>query len=86
MVTATDSPDPGLEGELTPGKQDPSKSFDRCFTIKQAARILGTSSETVRRLIKDDRIAHQRVSARRIVIRESALHAYLAAVTRGARP
>jgi hypothetical protein len=26
------------------------------------------------------------VSARRIVIRESALHAYLAAVTRGARP
>jgi excisionase family DNA binding protein len=65
------------------GEDSPKTAFDRTYTLDQAARILGTSSATVRRLIKDDRIAHQRVSARRVVIRESALHAYLERVTKG---
>lgn len=60
-------------------------AFDRCFTIDQAASVLGTSSMTVRRLVQRGRIVSQRVSARRIVIRESALRAYLDSVTEGGR-
>jgi excisionase family DNA binding protein len=60
--------------------------FDRCFSVEQAARILGTSPATVRRLLQKDLIAHQKVSAKRTVIRESALRAYLESVTRGPCP
>lgn len=86
-MSAQQSHEEGRE-ETSSGKGvDPLKTtFDRTFTLDQAARILGTSAATVRRLIKDDRIAHQRVSARRIVIRESALHAYLDGVTKGPCP
>ena len=58
-----------------------SRSFDRCFTLDQAAAVLGTSRETVRRLVRAHLIAHQNVSPRRTVIRESALRDYLEAVT-----
>jgi excisionase family DNA binding protein len=69
------------------GGADPlTAAFDRSYTVDQAARILGTSSTTVRRLMTDDLIAHQRVSPRRIVIRESAIRAYLDAVTQGPCP
>jgi excisionase family DNA binding protein len=61
-------------------------AFDRCFSVDQTALILGTSSATVRRLVATGRLAHQRVSARRIVIRESALRTYLDAVSNGPRP
>ena len=62
-----------------------SPSFERPFTIAQAARILGTSPETVRRLLREGRIAHERISARRTVIRETALRAYIDSVTVEAR-
>lgn len=58
--------------------------FDRCFSVNQAAEVLGTSSATVRRLLHANLIAYQKVSARRTVIRESALRAYMESVTRGA--
>lgn len=60
--------------------------FDRCFTVDQAAQVLGTSPATFRRLLHNGQIAYQRVSARRTVIRESALRAYLDSVTVGANP
>jgi excisionase family DNA binding protein len=55
--------------------------FDPSFSVDQAAEILGTSPTTVRRLLLSQKIAHQRVSERRTVIRQSALKAYLEAVT-----
>jgi excisionase family DNA binding protein len=63
-----------------------SGPFDRCFTVAQAAQVLGTSPETVRRLLHSGQIAYQQVSARRTVIRESALRAYLDAVSFGPQP
>ena len=51
--------------------------FDRCFSIPEAAEILGTSQSTVRRLLRGGRLTYERVSPRRTVIRESALRAYL---------
>ncbi len=60
--------------------------FDRWFTVDEAALVLGTSPATVRRLMREKLIAHQRVSARRTVIRESALRAYLESVTFGPKP
>lgn len=55
--------------------------FDRSFSIAQAAEVLGTSASTVRRLVRSGTLPYQQVSPRRIVIRESALHAYLELVT-----
>jgi excisionase family DNA binding protein len=55
--------------------------IDRAFAINDAAEILGVSYATVRRLLLEGRIAHQRVSPRRTVIRESALRRYLEEVT-----
>lgn len=60
--------------------------FERPFTIAQVARVLGTSPQTVRRLLREGRIAHERISARRTVIRESALQAYIDSVTVETRP
>jgi excisionase family DNA binding protein len=59
----------------------PRKPFDRCYTVSEVASILGTGTTTVRRLLAQQAIAHQRVSARRTVVRESALRAYLDTVT-----
>lgn len=55
--------------------------FDRSFSIAQAAEVLGTSTSTVRRLVRSGVLPHQQVSPRRIVIRESALRSYLELVT-----
>jgi excisionase family DNA binding protein len=60
--------------------------FERPFTIVQAARILGTSPDTVRRLLREGQIEHERISPRRTVIRESAIRAYIDSVTVEARP
>jgi excisionase family DNA binding protein len=62
------------------------RSFERPFTVGQAARILGTSPDTVRRLLREGRIAYERVSERTTVIRESALRAYIDSVKVEARP
>ena len=58
--------------------------FDRALTIDEAADILGVSYATARRLLLEGMIPHQRVSPRRIVVRESALMAYLVVITRNA--
>jgi excisionase family DNA binding protein len=63
-----------------------SASFERPFTVAEAARVLGTSQEGVRRLLREGRIEHERISPRRTVIRESALRAYLESVRVGRRP
>jgi excisionase family DNA binding protein len=55
--------------------------FDRSFSIAQAAEVLGTSSSTVRRLVRSGLLPYQQVSPRRIVVRESALREYLELVT-----
>jgi excisionase family DNA binding protein len=60
-------------------------SFDPPITVAQAARILGASPSTIRRLMREGRIAHERISPRRTVIRESALRAYIDSVTVEAR-
>ena|SRR5271154_7262094 len=62
------------------------RSFERPFTVAQAARILGTSPDTVRRLLREGRIAYERISERSTVIRESALRAYIDSVKVEARP
>jgi predicted DNA-binding transcriptional regulator AlpA len=62
-------------------RQIAERPFDRCYSLKQTAEILGVSTPTAWRLIKAKRIAHQYVSARRIVIRESAIRDYLNGVT-----
>jgi excisionase family DNA binding protein len=69
-------------GGIGPG----SRRIDRLLTVGQAAQILGTSRATMQRLLQANLIAHQRVSPRRIVIRESALRAYVDTVTFGPRP
>ena len=56
--------------------------FDRALTIDEAADILGVSYATARRLLLEGKIAYQQVSSRRIVVRESALMAYLEVITR----
>ena len=61
-------------------------ALERCFSVDQAARILGTSATTVRRLIRSNLIVHQRISPGRVVIRESALRAYLQEVDPWAKP
>lgn len=71
------------DARLRPANGRPLAVFERHFTIAQAARALGTGTTTVRRLIREGRIVHQRVSTRRIVIPESALRAYLESVTQG---
>jgi excisionase family DNA binding protein len=73
-------------GDLRRADESSSSPFDRCFTVDQAAQVLGTSPATVRRLLHSGLIAFQRVSARRTVIRESALRAYLDSVTSGPCP
>jgi excisionase family DNA binding protein len=55
--------------------------FDRSFSVAQAAEVLGTSTSTVRRLVRSGVLPHQQVSPRRIVIRESTLRTYLQLVT-----
>jgi excisionase family DNA binding protein len=55
--------------------------FDRSYSLKEVAGILGVGTTTVRRLVAGGAIAHQRVSERRLVIRESALKAYLDSVS-----
>lgn len=62
------------------------RSFERPFTVAQAARILGTSPDTVRRLLREGRIAYERISERSTVIRESALRAYIDSVKVEPRP
>lgn len=59
----------------------PWSQFDRALSVRQVAEILGTSTATVRRLLEGRHLEFQRVSSRRTVIRESALLAYLEAVT-----
>ena len=76
----------GDEEPMGTAEERPAEGFDRGFTVKQVAQILGTSSATVRRLLKEGRIWHQQVSDRRVVVRESAVRAYLEEVTRGRRP
>ncbi len=56
--------------------------FDRALTINEAADVLGVSYATARRLLLEGKIPHQRVSPRRIVVRESALMTYLEVITR----
>ena len=56
--------------------------FDRALTIDEAADVLGVSYATARRLLLMGKIPHQRVSPRRIVVRESALKTYLDVITR----
>jgi excisionase family DNA binding protein len=73
-------------GTAAPQTARSSERIDRCFTIDEVAHILRTSPATIRRLIKDNRIGHQRVSARRTVISESVLRAYIDSVTAEARP
>ncbi|MDE3082731.1 MAG: helix-turn-helix domain-containing protein [Acidobacteriota bacterium] len=56
--------------------------FDRALTIREAADVLGVSYATARRLVLQGKITYQRVSPRRIVVRESALTMYLDVITR----
>ena len=55
--------------------------FDRAFSVREVADILGVSVDSVYRLLRDGRITFQRISPRRTVVRESALEAFLAEVT-----
>lgn len=70
-------------GTSCDGPGGPSRVFDRRLSIAETAGILGVGSTTVRRLVAAGLIAHERVSKRRIVIRESSLHAYLKSVRQG---
>ena len=56
-------------------------NFDRALTISETADVLGVSYATTRRLLLEGKISFQRVSPRRIVVRESALLAYLSVAT-----
>jgi excisionase family DNA binding protein len=56
-------------------------SFDRAFTVPEAAQILGVSQDTLRRLLKARAIEHLRISTRKTMIRDSAIRRYLASVT-----
>ena len=73
-MSFTGSASEDRSGSMNPG-------FDRALTINEAAEILGVSYATLRRLLIDGRIAHQQVSPRRTVVRESALLAYLDSTT-----
>lgn len=77
---ATQRPAEGRDRDSRP------RRLERPFTIAQAARVLGTSPQTVRRLLREGRIAHELVSPRRTVIPEEALRAYIDSVTVEARP
>jgi excisionase family DNA binding protein len=66
---------PADRGELARPRQ-----FDAPLTIAEVARVLGASRDTVYRLVVRGRIAHERPSRRRLVIRESALRAYLESI------
>ena len=61
--------------------QDQQIKFDRALTISETADVLGVSYATTRRLLLEGKISFQRVSPRRIVVRESALLAYLSVAT-----
>ncbi len=65
--------------------QDQQIKFDRALTISETADVLGVSYATARRLLLEGKISFQQVSPRRIVVRESALLAYLSAATRNAQ-
>ncbi len=67
------------------GKTQSQIKFDRALTISETADVLGVSYATARRLLLEGKISFQQVSPRRIVVRESALLAYLSAATRKAR-
>ena len=58
-----------------------NEDFERYVSVVTAAQIIGTSVMTVRRLMQTRQLEYQRVSPRRIVIRPSALQAYLERVT-----
>ena len=68
------------EAQLRP-VADPKPSFDRALSVKEVAEILSVSLDTVYRMLREGRIAHQRITPRRTVIRESALNEFLAEVT-----
>ena len=65
--------------------QDQQIKFDRALTIGETADVLGVSYATARRLLLEGKISFQQVSPRRIVVRESALLAYLSTATRNAQ-
>jgi len=50
--------------------------FDLCFSPAQAAQLLGVSTSTVRRMLANGTLEHERVAERRLVIRRSILEAY----------
>jgi excisionase family DNA binding protein len=81
---APDGPGARQLAAVEPGPLQPGP-FGSPLTVAQVARILGTSQDTVRRLLRERRIAHERVSSRRTVIRASALRAYIDSVTVEAR-
>jgi len=74
LLTNVHEPNGRSEGRSTPRAIPP---FDRSFSVAQAAEVLGVSATTVRRLVRAGVLPYQQVSARRIVIRESALRSYL---------
>jgi excisionase family DNA binding protein len=60
-----------------------ASKIDRALTIREVADLLGVSYATARRLIMSGRIPSQRVSARRIITRESWVLEYLESVSHG---
>ena len=57
--------------------------FDLCFSPAQAAQLLGVSTSTVRRMLANGTLEHERVAERRFVIRRSTLEAYRLRSTEG---
>ena len=59
----------------------PKPRFDRALSVRDVADVLGVSVDTVYRMLREGRIAHQKITPRRTIIRESALNEFLADVT-----
>jgi excisionase family DNA binding protein len=64
-----------------PESQAMRPTFDRALSVREVADILGLSTDSVYRLLREGRIAHQKITPRRTVVRESALNEFLADVT-----
>jgi excisionase family DNA binding protein len=61
--------------------QLPRSAFDRALSVREVADVLGLSTDSVYRLLREGRIAYQKITPRRTVVRESALNEFLADVT-----
>lgn len=75
----TINPKAQLRHVTDPGPAKPA--FDRALSVKDVAEILSVSLDTVYRMLREGRMAHQRITPRRTIIRESALNEFLAEVT-----